>query len=140
MKIANILTSQANLKANIKKQLLFAPSIEKPETDNERFIKKAEDTILKCMANPDFDIEQFATEMCYSSRQLRRKMQALIGINPVEMIREIRLKHSLELLKQQKYTVAEVGDLVGFNDSKYFSKQFQAYFGYNPSDVLKKSR
>jgi len=140
LKIANILTSQANLKANIKKQLLFAPSIEKPETDNERFIKKAEDTILKCMANPDFDIEQFATEMCYSSRQLRRKMQALIGINPVEMIREIRLKHSLELLKQQKYTVAEVGDLVGFNDSKYFSKQFQAYFGYNPSDVLKKSR
>jgi signal transduction histidine kinase/ligand-binding sensor domain-containing protein/DNA-binding response OmpR family regulator len=137
LKVANIITSQANLKASIKKQVLFSPSIQQPETDNERFIKKAEETILKHLANTSFDIELFASEMCYSSRQLRRKLQSLTGITPVEMIRDIRLKHSLELLKQQKYSISEIGDMVGFNDQKYFSKQFQILFGYTPSDFLK---
>ena len=38
----------------------------------------------------------------------------------------------LPLLKQQKFTIAEVMYLVGFSNHSYFSKCFQSEFGVTP--------
>lgn len=137
LKVTNLLTTQANLKARLKSQFLFASKQEIHNNDDQAFLSKAETAILNHLTDSDFDIELFAGEMYLSSRQLRRKLQAIAGISPVELIRDIRLKKSLELLKSGTYNVSEVAYMVGFNDPKYFSKVFSEHFNINPSEVVK---
>ena len=48
----------------------------------------------------------------------------------------IRLKKAAQLLQQGPYTVFDVSVMVGFNDRKYFSKEFKKQFGKTPSEFI----
>lgn len=62
-----------------------------------------------------------------------RKVRGVTGYSPNEYIRIMRMKKAAELLKEDKYTVAEVSYQVGINDPFYFSKCFKQQFGVAPS-------
>lgn len=49
----------------------------------------------------------------------------MIGLSPVEFIRNIRLKHACTLLKKPFINVSEVAYAVGFSNPKYFTKCFK---------------
>lgn len=53
-------------------------------------------------------------------------------MSPVEYIKSIRMKKAAMLLKQKKFTIAEVMYMVGYSNPSYFSKCFQATFGCTP--------
>lgn len=61
-----------------------------------------------------------------------------MGMAPLQYINEVRLKKAMHLLKQGKYTAAEVADAVGFSDYNNFGRLFRRYFGCTPMEVLKK--
>ena len=42
------------------------------------------------------------------------------------------MQKAVELLKENKYKVYEIADLVGFSDYKYFIKVFKKYIGCSP--------
>ena len=44
------------------------------------------------------------------------------------------------LLKSQKYTVAEVSDLMGYSDPKYFTDIFKKHYGMTPSAYMKQEK
>ncbi len=46
--------------------------------------------------------------------------------------KSIRLKKAAQLLELKTYTISEVSYLVGFNDPKYFSREFKKQFGETP--------
>ena len=71
-----------------------------------------------------------------NNKQMYRKMKQLTGMTPVEYIKSIRMKKAAMLLKQQKFTVAEVMYMVGFSNHSYFSKCFQAEFGVTPKQYV----
>lgn len=50
-----------------------------------------------------------------------------------DYIRKLRIEKSLELLKDPKYTLAEVAYLTGFSDQSHFNRTFKTYTGKNPS-------
>ena len=49
----------------------------------------------------------------------------------------MRMKRSKELLKNLKYSISDVSRMVGYQDSKYFSKVFQKTVGIKPSQYRK---
>lgn len=49
----------------------------------------------------------------------------------------MRIKRSKELLKNLKYSISDVSNMVGYQDAKYFGKVFQKYVGINPSQFRK---
>lgn len=49
----------------------------------------------------------------------------------------MRMKRSKELLKNLQYSIADVSSMVGYQDSKYFSKVFQKTVGIKPSQYRK---
>ena len=53
------------------------------------------------------------------------KLKVLTGYAPADYIRMIRLQHAAQLLKQGEYTIAEITDMVGFSDAKYFREVFR---------------
>ncbi|RYZ29892.1 MAG: AraC family transcriptional regulator, partial [Sphingobacteriales bacterium] len=56
------------------------------------------------------------------------------GLTVNNFIKSVRLKRAAQLLRQNTYTVYEVAYMVGFSESKYFSKEFAKQFGQTPSD------
>lgn len=104
------------------------------QSNDEQFLEKAIQCIEKHLAEPDFDIVVFASELNVSKSTLNRKMKAMAGLTPLEFIRNIRLKHACMLLKKPSVNISEVAYAVGFTNPKYFAKCFKEEFNMTPSE------
>ena len=101
---------------------------------DRRFLEKALNCIDRNMANTEYSIDAFASEMAMERSTLYRRLQAVMGQAPLEFVRTIRLKKAAELLRSGKYNVTEVSELVGFNTPRYFTKHFRDMYGVRPSE------
>ena len=54
-----------------------------------------------------------------------------------DYVRNVRLNRALVLLMSRKYTVAEVADMTGFSDPKYFGIVFKKYYRGLTDEVYK---
>ena len=97
------------------------------------------DTFLKAMekhmSNTNLKIEDLGDEVGLSRVQLYRKVKALTGMTPVELLRETRLKRAMTLLKTTDKTVSEIANEVGFATPGYFSSCFKKLYDKYPTDV-----
>ena len=73
-----------------------------------------------------------------SSSTLYRKVKALTGLSTNEFIRKVKINRAEELLLTGKFSVTEVGYLVGINSTVYFRKTFKEEFGLTPMEYIKK--
>jgi AraC-like DNA-binding protein len=69
-----------------------------------------------------------------------QKLKAIIGLSPVDFIREMRIKRAKQLMESGEYNVSSVAYMTGFNDPKYFSKCFKKQFGMSPSEYGKERK
>lgn len=108
-------------------------NIEYNSTDEE-FLKLAIKKVEEKLSDEKYDFEQFAMDMSSSKSTLHRKLKSLTGLSPWEFIRNIRLKHAAQMLKNNVGNISEIAFKVGFNDPKYFSRCFKTEFGINPKE------
>ena len=101
-----------------------------PKND-QIFIDKFMNMIANMYSDPYFHRPQMASMMAVSDRQLQRKMKALIDKNPLDSLRDYRLKKGAEILKDG-YQVSVTADKCGFNSVTYFSKCFKQQYGMSP--------
>ena len=113
-----------------------ATDIASNQTDNE-FMLRMTKIIEDNMANSDLSVIFLAEQMGISRSGLFAKIKMMADITPNEMIQVIRLKRAAQLLRMNKYTVSEVGYMVGFSNPSYFSKCFLKQFGIRPLDYMK---
>ena len=85
------------------------------------------------LADEAFGVDQLAEALHLSRTQVQRKLKALTGQAPGELLRRTRLAHARHLLQTQPLTVAEVSYRVGFGSPSHFSTAFSRQFGYAPS-------
>ena len=89
------------------------------------------------LSDSDLSVEDIGEEMCLSRVQLYRKVKALTGKSPVEIIREERLKRGHQLLADSSLNISEIAYRVGFSSPSYFTKCYKDLFGKSPTDVQK---
>ena len=87
------------------------------------------------MSNPELKMDDLGDELGMSRVQLYRKVKALTGISPVELLREMRLQRGYNLLLSTTKSVSEIAFEVGFNTPSYFSNCFKKQFGKYPTDL-----
>ncbi len=104
---------------------------------DEVFLKNAMKCIEDHFSDYDYNLNKFAEDLNMSKASLYRKFKSLIGLSPIEFIRNVRLKHSCQLLKQQSGSISDVAYAVGFSDPKYFTSCFKNEFGVTPSEYIK---
>ena len=101
------------------------------ETDRS-FLKQLRKIIQENLANSDLSVEQIGDEIGLSRVQLYRKVKALTGNSPVEIVRKARLTRARHLLQTTERTVSEIAYAVGFSTPSYFSKCYKDEFGESP--------
>ena len=65
-----------------------------------------------------------------------RIFKQMTGKTPTEYINEVRLKKSIELLKNCTMTITEIAINSGFNDVNYFSRLFKKKYGVSPTKFI----
>lgn len=110
-----------------------APTTERDDADS-RFMHDFNRLVLARMSDASLSVEDISAGLGLSRVQMYRKVKALTGSSPVELIRIMRLKKADRLLKQGGRTVSEVSYDVGFASPSYFAKCFKSFFGRLPSE------
>ena len=121
------------LKSRMKLKDLFGH--QETKTPEDPFLLKFRNYIEANLTDSDLNVETIGAELGLSRVQLYRKIKALTGQSPVELLRTARLNKGRQLLQTTGKTVSEVAYEVGFTAPSYFTKCFKDEFGISPSDV-----
>jgi len=138
-KADNLLLIRKKLRERYSGKMSLKPSEVVLASPDEKFIKKFTAFVEKNIADASLDVEVIASNIGVSRTQLYRKIKALTGSSPKEIVRDFRLVRSSQLLVQNKINITEVSMEVGFSDVAYFRKCFKAKFGMSPTEYVKKN-
>ena len=111
------------------------PQEETPPAAESAFITRFKKVVEERMSDSDLSVETIAAELALSRVQLYRKVKALTGCTPVDLLRKARLNKALELLADPELTVSEIAYRVGFTSPSYFTKCFKDEYGKVPGEV-----
>lgn len=139
-KIQNMMRTRRRMLDKYAKSLEVEPEKITFNAMDEALLKRAMAIVEKHMDNIEFSTDEFAREMNMSRSNLHLKLKAITGESTIDFIRKIRFNEAAKLLKDGRYTVAEVSTMVGFNTPSYFATSFKKYFGCLPTEYIKKSK
>ena len=139
-KIQNMMRTRRRMLEKYAKSLEVEPEKITFNAMDEALLKRAMAIVEKNMDNIEFSTDEFAREMNMSRSNLHLKLKAITGESTIDFIRKIRFNEAAKLLKDGRYTVAEVSTMVGFNTPSYFATSFKKYFGCLPTEYIKKSK
>ena len=145
---AKVLVAKCNNLVNtrIGLQRSFEHSADSPErlATNEidrAFIEKAIRVVTENLANPDFDVNQFASEMALGRTRLFGKLKGVTGQTPNKFITTVRLRYAREKLSDpEDFSVGQVSDMAGFSSPSYFIRTFKSVYGLTPAAFKEESR
>ena len=138
-RITNFLVHKQQSQEHFKSNVEVDVSALNVHASDKDFLDKAVGIIENHIDDSGFGIDVFAEQMNVANSSLHRKIKAMTGLPPVELIRNIRLKHAAQILKNQTVSISEVAYSVGFTDPRYFSTCFKTAFGKTPTAYQKES-
>jgi signal transduction histidine kinase/DNA-binding response OmpR family regulator/sugar lactone lactonase YvrE len=100
--------------------------------DNE-FMEKLYDIMKKSLPNGELDIDPVAEKLGVSRSKFYYKVKALTGQTPNEFFTTYKLNYAAEMIKQGKYKISAIADMLGFSSSSHFAALFRKQFGVLPS-------
>lgn len=132
-KVAQMLRSKTFYESQARISHITTPKEEENlVSQDEKFLMTITQLIEDHISDSDLNVNTLCNLSGSGSKQIYRKVKQLTGMSPVEYIKSIRMKKAAMLLKQKKFTIAEVMYMVGYSNPSYFSKCFQATFGCTP--------
>lgn len=105
----------------------------------KNFLEKVTEIIEDNISNEKFGVSELADKVGMSRSNLLRKIQKTTKLSVSLFIRQVRLKHAMEILKQGTLNVSEIAYKVGFSSTSYFIKCFREHYGYPPGEVGKRN-
>lgn len=83
---------------------------------------------------PDLSIAKIAGEFSLNPSYMGTAFKKANNISILQYMANVRLEAALKLLKENRYKISEVAEMVGYSDVFYFSKRFKNAYGYPPKD------
>ena len=136
----SLLSNRKRVKASMTAQGPGATRTVKPVPTSDiesEFYRKFCSILETKLSNADLNISDIASEIGLSHSQLYRKIKALTGNSPIELLRSLRVKKARELLAKSEKTVSEIAYEVGFSNPTYLTKCFKDEYGLSPTDFRK---
>jgi two-component system response regulator YesN len=110
---------------------------EKRSLKHDDMIKKMNEIIEREYANPNLCLNSIADELDMSPIYISRlyKQHTLVALSDV--IQDVRMNKSKQLLMQSNLSVADIAEKTGFTSSSYFYRMFKKCNGVTPNDFRK---
>lgn len=135
VRISNLLQARRQRKNDEGKQMLSAEDIQTDEPGERMFLERFKKAAKSHIGDANLRMDDLGSELSLGKVQMYRKVKALTGKTPAEVLREMRMQKAYSLLKQTDKTISEVAAEVGFAIPGYFSACFKKQFGINPTEL-----
>ena len=107
---------------------------------DDAFMRSIVEIINRNMDNSEFSVEDLQDELKIGKWNLTSKVKALVGLTPMEFIRETRLSHAADLIDNSDYNMTQITYMIGMSDSRYFSRCFKQKYGVTPTEYKNRKK
>jgi AraC-like DNA-binding protein len=134
----NQIAISSSVKELVAKDFLFnnKKSFLTLSPNDENLLNLLFNTLEENWQNADFDMNKYCHAAAMSNSQLYRKTISLTGLSPNILLKEFRLEKAKELMKKQRYSIAQITFDAGFTSASYFTKCFKHKYGLLPVAYL----
>ena len=138
-RIKNLIEQRKRLHEHFQKKGIYEVDNARITSTDKIFLQRVFTTIIQNMSDTSFNVEALTEKLGISRAVLYKKIHALSGDSPLDLIRKIRLKKATELFDKKFGNISEVALEVGFNNPAYFSECFRKQFGISPTQYQQKT-
>lgn len=103
------------------------------EAHEDNLIANAKNYIMEHITE-DISLESISEKFYLSQYYFSRIFKLKTGENLIDYIVRQKIEKSKQLLKNPKYKVYEISQMVGYQSNRYFTKVFKNHTGYTPSE------
>ncbi|HEV7381750.1 MAG TPA: helix-turn-helix domain-containing protein [Dyadobacter sp.] len=135
LRIENLIRMRKALRSQISLDPGFQSVV--PVMDGA-FLERLRELVIENISNPEFGVHDIAFQAGISVSVLYRKLRLATGITVNDFVKSLRMQRAMQLLQTRVYPVNEVAAAVGFEDSKYFSKEFRKTYGIRPTEIRRR--
>lgn len=100
-----------------------------PSTD---VVEQAKKYIVEHITE-DLSLEELADRFYLSQYYFSRIFKNKTGENLIDYIVRCKMDYAMELLRNKKYKVYEISNMVGYKSNRYFTRIFKNHTGYTPN-------
>ena len=99
-----------------------------------RSVEHALEYIHRNIARPDTSLEEVAAAAGLSIHHFGRVFGEAMQKSPMAYLREIRIEHAKNLMRDTRLRISEIAHEAGFSDPLHFSRVFRRATGQSPSE------
>jgi ligand-binding sensor domain-containing protein/signal transduction histidine kinase/CheY-like chemotaxis protein len=135
LNIRNLLHARMLLQQKYSRHISLSDSaIDIGGNKDDEFLNSIIQFVEENIENKAVGVPELCRHVGMSKSVLYQKLRALTDMTINDFVKLIRFKLAARLLKDDRLSVQEVASLVGYDDRKYFSKEFKKQFGKTPSE------
>ena len=108
------------------------------EETADDFMKGVIHVIEANLANENFNVKMLAEQLNMSQPTLYRKIKQRSELAAIDMIRSVRMSKAASLIMENRYSIQEIAEMVGYSDTRTLRKHFTEQFGVSPSKYIDK--
>ncbi|MEJ2613522.1 MAG: ATP-binding protein [Ignavibacteriaceae bacterium] len=108
-RIKNLLVQRKRIHEYFQRHGLFEVEDNLVTNVDKKFLQKVLELINENIENPGFNVDYFADNLAISRSLLHKKLIALIGESPGELIKRVRLNKAAKLIENKSGNVTEIG-------------------------------
>lgn len=135
-RLNNLIRSRRQMRSAFSRQVVVQPSGVVAGSEDEAFLENVLSTVEAHLSDSTFNIGILADSLGMSRRQLHRRIHALTGESPTDLLRRLRLDRARQLLDSRSATISEVAYAVGYSSPSNFARAFREQFGLSPSEYI----
>lgn len=140
LRVHNILENKKKTENRLKSSLASDPNLGNHQSKDDEFLQKLSSVLNEQVENSNFKLEDLTQDLHMSYSVIYRKCQELTGKTLLEFFRTLKLKRAALLILEHGYRISEAAYMVGYNDSKYFTKCFKEEFGATPAAIKREKK
>lgn len=89
--------------------------------------------------NQQIVIEEYAKSRAMTANWFAQNFKKITRLTPMQYILSLRITNAKNLIDNTDYNMTKVAELVGYDDSMYFSRLFKKHTGMTPTEYKKRN-
>ncbi len=138
LRLRNLLGRQQKLREQYRQQFAQPDSPGALVSVSDQFLQRVYQLLEQRLDDSTLSVEWLAEQLAMSRKTFYRKVQSLLQLSPVDLIRQYRLRKSIDLLKAG-HNASETAYMLGFESPSYFARVFREFYHQSPTEYLNRT-
>ncbi|WP_147371976.1 hybrid sensor histidine kinase/response regulator transcription factor [Mariniphaga sediminis] len=139
IRVKKLLELRSKIREHYKVSLDFREDFGNLSRMDRKFINELTRIIEQNIGKEDLSVDELGQRAGMSRVHLYRKIKKLTDMSVSEFANSVKLRKSLELLKNSGKSIAEIAYESGFSSPSYFTRCFKDQFKMSPSEFRQRT-